>query len=301
MKILVCIPHFFDRSRRLHAVMGSSQDSPDARAKVVDHCLRQMAGLLSPHRYLLGTSGGDAQTVVNDVMTAAVNPFPGDVCVLTHKDEHLLDLVGAKGYRRVAATLSDPVLLPYACRAVFAEQRDAYDLFFYVEDDIVPLDGAFFAKIAAFYDRFGHDKVVLPQRYELFGHLSAKVYLEHPSPDRYRAEADVEGAPRLTLPSFMGDVHFDLTPFWGTGCFAVTREQLAAWMRFPDFHRPRRDMGIMVMEQAMLPMLGRRPMYRPAVENLDFLEVHHVPNRACHARTPFNNIREHLEALRRAK
>src|SRR3712207_8360169 len=35
MKVLVCIPHFFDASRSAHHLMGSSQDRPEVRAETV--------------------------------------------------------------------------------------------------------------------------------------------------------------------------------------------------------------------------------------------------------------------------
>ena len=41
-----------------------------------------------------------------------------------------------------------------------------------------------------------------------------------------------------------------------------------------------------ILEVAMLPMLARLPIYKPAKRNASFLEIHHVPNRLCNGHVP---------------
>ena len=65
----------------------------------------------------------------------------------------------------------------------------------------------------------------------------------------------------------------------------------------PDFSTP--VMGAQQMdpmELAQVALRGRRPVYRPARQNLNFLEVHHVPNRASQAPTPFAKLKSFIDA-----
>ena len=284
MKVLVCVPHFYDA--QAHHLMGSSQDPAAARAETVSFCLRRVMSLLTEQQFLIGTR----DKLGNDLVAAVGNPINGDVCVCVHEDKHLLDamVTGMIVKRRVSR--GDPRFLGFECRRVFAEHLEDYDLFCFVEDDTAILDGEFFGKIAAFHARFGEDRVLLPSRYELFGRsdLAWKSYLDREHPPLYRIEADMADEPALRWPSYGGDVVLERTSSVHAGCYVITREQLRWWREQPDFLALDPTLGARMdpMEVAQIPLRGRRPVYKPGPANLAFLEVHHVPNRAINGKTP---------------
>jgi hypothetical protein len=49
------------------------------------------------------------------------------------------------------------------------------------------------------------------------------------------------------------------------------------------------------MEMTQVPLGGSLPIYRPAPQDLDFLEIHHVPNRLSALKTPSRKLSEYLE------
>ena len=283
MKVMVCIPHFYPVSFGKNPVQGSSQDAREKRAETVRYCLTHLKSMLASSNLLMGTDGGN---IANRDVSKISRTLDGDVYVCTHSDNHVLDLVNFNSINHVHSGHPSPMLLGCTCRRTFLAKIEQYDLFVYIEDDTVPLDPLFFQKVGAFYRYFGEDKVVIPQRFEIFPGYCNKVYLDHPTPPAFRMRAVGESEPRLSMPTFDGVAVFEATSNHGGGCYALTRAQVLNWSRADDFQRPNPKNPMDALEQAMVPMGGQLPLYKTAIDNIDFLEVHHVPNRACQARTP---------------
>jgi hypothetical protein len=286
VKVLACMPHFFRAGA--HAVMGSARDRVEDRARVVGYCIRRLASLLGDNEFLLGTPG----SVANAEVRMLPRRISGELRLCVSGDDHLLDSgLTTDIVARPLPVGGDPRMLGFACREVFLAEAEAFDLFCFIEDDTAILDGAFFDKTAAFYERFGHDKVILPSRYELFGarDLAWRCYLERDHPPAYAVEPENPGPPELRMPSYGADIVLERTTSVSAGCYVITRDQLLWWSRRPDFRTPRP--GRDIMESAQTPLGGRRPVYRPAAANLNFLEVHHVPDRLCRGATPYTHLR----------
>ena len=176
--------------------------------------------------------------------------------------------------------------LGFACGEVFIENVNRYDIFSYIEDDTAILDPDFFHKVLVFYVLFGSRHMLLPHRYEMFSRLAMKTFLDQPAPPSFRTKPDFMSDLRLEMPSYGGTVYFDWTDSASSGCYVITREQLAAWAQQPDFLKPVEGSPMDALEQAGTPLGGRFPVYKPALSNMSFLEVHHVPNKASNAVTP---------------
>ena len=290
MKILVCIVHYVPRSGPRHDVEGSSRDDIALRAATVSSCIAQWNSLLGSHHFLLGTDSS-LRPEANNIVAVRSSPVSGDVYVCVNGDNHLLADMQGINVKYAQQSHGNPRYLPYFCRNVLLDKRNDYDLFVVVEDDTAALDPSFLLKIGAFYEEHGDRYLLLPNRYELFSGLHYKVYLECPSPQSYQLESSEPGPDRLTTRDG-AELCRTASPY--TGFFAVTRGQLNGWAELPGFRMPLEGQPMNAIEQAAIPMLARRPIYRPSERNMNYLEVHHLPNRACHARVPWTLLADLL-------
>lgn len=306
LRVLACVPHFFRRTgeaaARAGAENGSSRDTIRQRAGVFTYCLEHLTAQLRPARFVIGTSGEsrthDGDETGMDQVQPIASPTVGSVIVNTVRDDNLLDQIEHR-FIRAYVCQSHPRLLGYRCRARFAQHLDDYDLFCFVEDDTAILDPRFFLKARAFYDRFGEDCVLLPSRYELTSRFEAfRSHLDGPLMTRHRVHTRTDAPPELLAEDFTGPLRFVLTESVLAGCYVLTRSQIRRWMGQEDFAEPVPALlrqGYDPLEMTQIPMMASLPIYRPAPENIDWLEVHHVPNRLSMAQTPGRRIIRLLE------
>jgi hypothetical protein len=297
-RVLVCVPHFFRRaSDDTKLSNGSNMDTPAERGAQFSYCLRQILAILEPSQFLMGSPGRIALEQVSLLPKAT----QGDLVVVTAPGENLLDAVSYGNFIEHVYSDGPPRELGYHCRRIFADNVDEYDLYCFIEDDTAILDSFFFQKVAAFYEAFGEDKVILPNRYEIMGVRDGawRAYLDIPAFPNHRT-GDVPGADQLEAPGFGGPVRFTKTRDAMSGCYVITAGQLRDWLKQPDFDAPLKtwlSTGRDPMELTQVPMGGLRPIYRPAPENIGFLEVHHVPNRLSKTPGPYPQVLAHLAPL----
>jgi hypothetical protein len=299
VKVLACVPHFFNRSRAYESGLhGSSVDSPQVRFETTRYCLRHLQALLADSEYDLTTSA--SSRVGFDTLQALPKAITGDICLCVCRDDDFKAELTSGLVLRVLRNDGDPRLLGYACRRAFARNVDRYDLYCFIEDDTAILDPQFFEKIAFFHRRFGEDKVLLPSRFELAGEREAawKTYTDDGAFGRMQIEPPAGAPPRLELTSWNGAIELVPTRSPYSGCYVVTNSQLRAWMALPDFLEP--DPAMLattgILEVAQVPLGGRLPTYKPAKRNANFLEVHHVPNRLCNGQAPLGLMRQATRA-----
>ena len=306
MRVLVCIPHFFKRNCTSDAseIMGSSIDPMEERIETVRYCLRGMQAMLSDNRFVLRTS--PESSVGFDRAEALANRLSGDICLCVAGEDHLFHELTTGNVIKGLFTARDPRLLGYACRRMFAENVDRYDLYFFTEDDNAVLDGEFFDKAAHFYHAFGESRLLLPNRFELggIGEVAWKVYIDEGAFTHRLIEPPALSEPVLRLPGWGRDIEFALTRSPYCGAYVITNAQLRAWMKEPDFSEPDPELAdkMDLMELAGIPLRGRLPMYKPAKTDAEFFEIHHVPNRACNGSTPQQLLKDMVlpEVERRA-
>jgi hypothetical protein len=295
MRVLACIPHFFRRnSPDSGKDNGSNQERLEKRLFEVRHCYRQLNTVLARVHFTLGSE----DRIANGRVEAMPQPVHGDVIMVSIPSENLLDELGKDG--RIRAFLWDgpPRQLGYHCRRIFARHVDQYDLYCFIEDDTAILDFAFFRKAAKFYQTHGEDKILLPNRYEIFGPQGRgwRAFLDHPTFPHLQIP-ERPGPETVSLPHFDGEVVFRKTRDGQAGAYVITNAQLKEWMQLPGFGAPsaaQLQAGYDPMELAMIPMGGHLPIYRADYPNLDFFEVHHVPVLASTRRTPARKLGAYL-------
>lgn len=292
LRVLACIPHFFRRRAADSGIAnGSNFDTLESRLEQFRYCLKQLTAVLEPDRFLMGSPGRIAHEQVEPVPQS----IAGEIMVVTVPENNLIAEISKPPSLKAHIWTGPPRQLGYECRRVFAQHLGQYDFYLFTEDDTTILDPSFFRKIAAFYRAHGEDKILLPNRFEIFGppHHGWRTYLDQPAFSRHRWP-ERPGPAELTLPSFDGDVLFRKTTDGIAGAYIITEGQLRRWMDQPDFHAPDAAAlaaGLDPMELTQTPLGGSLPIYRPAPQNLDFLEVHHVPNRLSALKTPSSKLR----------
>lgn len=292
LRVLACMPHFFRRGAADSGMAnGSNSDTLESRLEQFRYCLKQLTAVLEPDRFLMGSPGRIGHEQVEPVPQS----IAGEIMVVTVPENNLIAEISAPPSLNAHVWAGPPRQLGYQCRRVFAQHLGQYDFYLFIEDDTTILDPSFFRKIAAFYRAHGEDKILLPNRFEIFGpsHHGWRAYLDQPAFPNHRAP-ERPGPAELTLPSFDGDVLFRKTRDSLSGAYIITDGQLRRWMDQPDFHAPDAAavaVGLDPMELTQTPLGGSLPIYRPAPQNLDFLEVHHVPNRLSALKTPSSKLR----------
>ncbi len=298
LRVLACIPHFFRRGAADSGMAhGSNSDTLESRLEQFRYCLKQLTAVLEPTRFLMGSPGRIAHEQVEPVPQG----IAGDVIVVTAPENNLIAEISAPLSINAHIWSGPPRQLGYQCRRIFAQHVGQYDFYLFIEDDTTILDPSFFRKIAAFYRAHDEDKILLPNRFEIFGppHHGWRAYLDQPAFPAHRAP-DKPGPEQLTLPSFDGDVLFRKTTDGIAGAYVITNAQLSRWMAQPDFHAPAPAAlmaGLDPLELTQLPLGGSLPIYRPAPQNLDFLEVRHVPNRLSALKTPSSKLRGYINPV----
>lgn len=298
IRVLACIPHFFRRDETDSGMAhGSNNDTLESRLEQFRYCLKQLTAVLQPVRFLMGSPGRIAHEQVEPVPQG----IGGDIILVTAPGNNLVAEVARSPSWKVATWRGSPRELGYHCRRVFAHHVGKYDLYLFIEDDTAILDPSFFRKVAAFYRTHGDDKILLPNRYEIFEMAGRgwRAYLDQPAFPNHCAP-ERPGPAELKLSSFDGDVVFRKTRDGLSGAYIITDGQLLRWMDQPDFHAP--DPAALAgrldpLELTQTPLGGSLPIYRPAHQNLDFLEVHHVPNRLSALRTPMAKLTAFINSM----
>jgi len=271
MRVLLAIVHYF------RAEEGSTHSSTDAGRRE-----QRAAALRSVIDSWRGTLG--ATTLLNieqrrfERLRGAVDGL--DIVVLTNGADHLLDAehARARGVRHVTVRLENPRLLGFAARRLFADARNAYDLFCYSEDDLRMSDPGFVAKILAFQEAFGWRRLLMPNRFEWNARgPTLKTWIDGDlrpgATERWREPLPDEPFLRLGPTTFRRA----LNPH--SGFHAVTAVQLAHWMRQPHFAEHDISFISPLESAATLGVLKTFPIYKPFGPDAGFLELEHLDTR----------------------
>jgi hypothetical protein len=278
MRVLLAIVHYF------RAEENSRHSSTDARRR------DQRAAVL--RRAIDSWRGTFGATTQINIETKRFERLRGvadalDIVVLTNGADHLLDEDHAKarGVRHVRVQLDNPRMLGFAARKLFAEARNAYDLFCYSEDDLRVADPAFLAKIAAFQDAFGPRRLLMPNRFEW-----------NPAGPTLKTWVDGDLRPGATAAwrDPLPDEEFLRLP--GTtfrralnphaGFHALTAVQLAHWMRQPHFGDQDCSFISPLESAATLGVMKSFAIYKPFATDAGFLEIEHLDARFSSMRLP---------------
>jgi len=285
-RIAFMIPHFFGGTdpRSIH---GAGR--PQARAirqAIFDRVIFQIHALFGPTHHALNILLSQFNGPEN-VSRLATYPCENlyrldfDLFVFTTQGQHLLDgLQCPPNYYRHVETGAEPPFLGFEC-ARWMRDHPGYDLYCYLEDDIILRDPLFFAKIAHFNQTFDADNrglLLMPQPYE--------------EPMNAGDPQDMSRMTRLYVnyqsqetPSFSGEnlvmdfagLRVTLEPALNPhGCmYVLTPGQAARVVRHPDFldkTKIHSDPGDTAGSGFVMRALK---IYKPAKNSLSFLEVQH--------------------------
>jgi hypothetical protein len=273
-RVLFAIPHYFDAAG--DGRYGSTTSQPQLRAN-------QLARAIGSLHQTLGAR----QSSLSIVAKAALPANDGlrhdiDIVVCTTGDNHLLDRLApiARLFRH-EVTQAEPMMLGFECHRVLRDGLGSYDVFAYLEDDLVVHDPLFLDKIAWFTRSMGADCLLQPQRYELgLGGPVDKLYIDGDLRPELVGAFAVHGADRPVICDVLGRATvFERARNPHSGCFFLSATQMNTLARRPDFlDRDTRFVGPLE-SAATLAVLKTFRMWKPAPAHAGFLEIEHPGTR----------------------
>ena len=202
--------------------------------------------------------------------------------VVTDGSHHVLDYLEPE-YRSLVEEVPtqphEPKHLGFEAQRVLAQHlSDDYDLYVYLEDDLLIHDPFFFHKIFWFQKSVGENCVLLPHRYESFWKPAADVDRFFIDGAMFKHELDAlipEPPPPLSTALPGGQVVFVSPENPHSGCFALTKAQLCYWSQqdwFLDY-----DCSLIspLESAATLGLVKTFKLYKPAWAYASFLELQH--------------------------
>ncbi len=270
MRILITIPHYFaPAGDRTHGSLGSD---PRVRVAALTQCLRAL--------YLTAATSQEMWFREHDHLTpqsiSQANDTTLDVVICTSGQNHLLDQLAPPYHTfRHVPTDAAPPLLGFECHAVLHASLGQYDLYGYLEDDLLIHDPGFWARLAWFRSLTDDGCVLQPNRYELTttAGVLRKVFIDF----EFAAYATVMARTEDIVSSqvFGSPVVFHRTSNPHAGCFFLTGRQLALWASQPYWlDRDTRFVGPLE-SAATLGLVRTFRVYKPAPAYASFLEIEH--------------------------
>lgn len=270
MRLLLAIPHYF------HADPGgahaSQRGAAQARLAALTACLTNLHQHFGAPQRLIHI--GERQARLANQATA----LSLEIVVCTARDRHLLaDLPLPPDRFHHHPTQADPLLLGFECQDLLRSALGQYDLFGYLEDDLLIHDPWFFAKLTWFTAQAGETCLLQPNRYETHPqHPTRKVYIDGDlAPHVTAPYQDVTVRPQLSAQVLGQTVHFRRALNPHSGCFFLTAAQLAHWSSQPHFWDRQTSFIGPLESAATLGIMRAFQVYKPAPENANFFEIQH--------------------------
>jgi hypothetical protein len=270
MRVLVTIAHYFKQSREpsWHSGLGSSA-SPLPKIAALNAQIVGLHRYFGPRRLSLNPSDPQGRSANDDVL---------DIIVMTNRDANLLEWIGIDPTTYSVDYFDGaPLMLPFEAQRIMREHVDQYDLYAFMEDDLIVDDPAFFSKIAWFAQTFGPRAILLPIRYEMSSTgTPAKISLSGRLSEETRAPFQrPELATRLTGQWNGAEQSFCLPNNPHAGCYVVTNDQLRLWINERTFY-DRDTSWVGVLESAATYAPGKVfGLYMAAEPDPWFLEIEH--------------------------
>ena len=120
---------------------------------------------------------------------------------------------------------------------VLEEGAETYDLYGYLEDDLIIHDPQFFQKISWFQQLMGPNEVLLPQRVEWpwSPDQVEQLFIDGPLSESDLEQMPINPAAPVVMQVPGGDVVFESPQNPHAGCFFLSDEQLRYWMDQPHW------------------------------------------------------------------
>jgi hypothetical protein len=193
------------------------------------------------------------------------------IVINTVRGQNLVDVLAQ--YQKDIVTISDdyegdPFLLGFAAQEIFVANKNKFDFFMFLEDDIVIYDQCLIQKIKDFNFECGSQKkILLPNRYEM--HEGKKFYID------MVPVADPVVHNRLSEFCNKDEIKFAEPINPHSGFYCLSREQLDLWIA-SNRHWFNKTSFVGPLESAATGCLMECfDIYRPTADNIDFFEVRH--------------------------
>lgn len=282
VKVLVTIPHFYDRSGS--GKYGSTGPEADRRANALTGCIAGLRQSLGPnqaflyclHQHVPGRGNGRLMAV-NDPKASVL-----DIAVCTTGDSHLLAHIDLprESYHHQPVQ-ADPMLLGFGCHQALRANLGRYDYYCYMEDDLLLQDPFFLRKLQWFNSLFGDEPVLLPHRFEADGTQAVhKLYIDGPVREDFTARwQDVNDRRTIQADAFGSRLVFERWPNPHSGCFFLNARQMEKWALSPSFGSLDTSFAGPLESAATLGIMKNFRIYKPAFSCAGFLEIRHLHNR----------------------
>lgn len=274
-RIFVVIPHFYRSGADQR--YGSGSMPAEVRAQAVLQCLAGLHQNLGPRQNVMHMDR-TTPPAADDLKAATL-----EIAICTTGDDHLVDKQPKieRLFRHVK-TSSEPKELGFAATEMLADAAGMYDVYGFMEDDLIIRDPLFLAKILDFQATFGLSRILQPNRFErALGAPFDKLYIDgHVRPEVMGRLSDrTDDGPVLNRQMLGRDFKFVRTANPHSGCFFLSAGQLAAWKAHPRF--PHRDAAFIgpLESAASLGLIRSFQVYKPAWPCAGYLEIEHFGNR----------------------
>lgn len=279
MKILVTIPHFYgpsERAQETEKKTGSAGGDMMKRLKVVQSCILSIYRVFGHMEYLFD--------IVGDCLYPANHRIPAEITVFicTTETDHLVDsLLNTKIPFRHFSSPVGPRHLGFLCHEVMRDQKDKYDYYCYLEDDIIVTDPFFFDKLRWFNTLMGNEYVLQPNRYETTEKGTVrKLYVDGTMPSEWTLpHKNLFLLQDISLEHFGFKVRFHASINPHSGCFFLNREQFETWTGHPCFLDGDSSFIGPLESAATLGIVKCFRPYKAAPECAHFFEVLHGDSR----------------------
>lgn len=272
MRILLAIVHYWGPEQ--HAVHQSLRANPQPRIEALQ------AQLLALRRQM--TRQGVLHIAERSVVpTNAHLSHNIDIRLITDGQHHVLDHL-AEAYRGVAdVVIADPASprhLGFQAQRYLASQLGAgYDLYGYLEDDLVIHDPMFFNKLHWIQHELQEQAVVLPHRFELCHQPDRidKLYIDGPMQASEREAVIPEPPPPVQSLQPGGAIRLESPENPHAGCFFLTPGQLEYWLHQPCWQDGDCSFVSPLESAATLGIARCFKLYKPALPCASWLELQH--------------------------
>ena len=184
------------------------------------------------------------------------------------------------------------MMLAFEAQRLMHDRVGQYDLYAYLEDDLIIGDPAFVSKIAWFASEFGPNALLQPIRYEMASTgTPAKVSISERIADEFSRpyhRSDLRPVLRGQWNGAEQSFYIPNNPH--SGCYAMTDEQLRLWIKHPSFY-DRDASWVGPLESAATYAPGRVfGLYMPAEPDPWFLQIEHFGTRYATGGAPENGV-----------
>jgi len=272
MRILIAVVHFWDPEG------GGRHQSlcpdPAPRVEALEHLILSLRRL-SQNQSLLDIAKRSVAPC-NDLFRHEIT-----ICLVTDGQHHVIDYLSNEfegAFKFVAAQPLTPRHLGFEAQRFLECCLDGnYDLYCYMEDDLVIHDPLFFDKILHFQDFFGSDKLLLPHRieFERFPNIVDRFYVDGPIDHAELRKVISSPLPSLRFSCLTNEINFVSPANPHSGCFFLTHEQMSRWVSHQSW-QDGDDSWVSPLESAATLGISKVfQLYKPSFKCCSWLELQH--------------------------